>query len=159
MGPAVSWLGAMGTMPDRLTRPTVGLMPTRALLLDGETIDPSVSVPIAAAARLADTATADPELEPDGFRSRAYGFLVWPPRALHPLDECVERKFAHSLRFVFPITTTPAARSRCTRKASTRAGSPSSASDPAVVCMRSAVSMLSLIRTGIPCSGPRGPLA
>ena len=36
---------------------------------------------------------------------------------------------------------------------------PTSASDPAVVCMRSAVSMLSLIRTGMPCSGPRAPLA
>jgi len=36
---------------------------------------------------------------------------------------------------------------------------PESASDPAVVIMRSAVSMLSLIRTGIPWSGPRGPLS
>ncbi len=30
-----------------------------------------------------------------------------------------------------------------------------SASDPAVVCMRSAVPMLSLISTGMPCNGPR----
>ena len=36
---------------------------------------------------------------------------------------------------------------------------PSSASEPAVVIMRSAVSMLSLIRTGMPCSGPRGPFS
>jgi hypothetical protein len=51
-------------------------MPTTALTWDGDTIDPSVSVPTAAAARLAATATADPELEPDGLRSSAYGFLV-----------------------------------------------------------------------------------
>jgi len=36
---------------------------------------------------------------------------------------------------------------------------PSSASDPAVVAMRSAVAMLSFTSTGIPCSGPRGPFA
>src|SRR4051794_33892620 len=87
MGPAVSWLCAIGTIPVRLTSPRVGLMPTRELLLDGETTEPSVSVPIAAAARLAAAATADPELDPDGVRSRAYGFTVCPPRALQPLDE------------------------------------------------------------------------
>ena len=37
----------------------------------GETIEPSVSVPIATAQRLADTAAAEPELEPDGLRSMA----------------------------------------------------------------------------------------
>src|SRR5579871_6305152 len=120
-------------MPVRLTRPIVGLMPTSELTCDGETIDPSVSVPMATAARLAATATADPELEPDGFRSSAYGFLVWPPRPLQPLDECVERKFAHSLRFVFARITAPALRRRCTTNASFGAGGPASASEPAVV--------------------------
>ncbi len=47
IGPAVSWLCAIGTIPVRLTRPSVGLMPTTELLLEGETIDPSVSVPTA----------------------------------------------------------------------------------------------------------------
>ena len=37
----------------------------------GDTIEPSVSVPTAAAARLAAAATADPELDPEGFLSRA----------------------------------------------------------------------------------------
>jgi len=32
-----------------------------------------------------------PELEPQGLRSRTYGFRVCPPRPLHPLVECVER--------------------------------------------------------------------
>src|SRR5579862_7175017 len=104
----------MGTIPVRLTRPSVGLMPTIPLTLDGETIDPSVSVPTASATMFAAIATAEPELEPDGLRSSAYGFRVWPPRALHPLEECVERKLAHSLRFVFPRMTAPASRSRLT---------------------------------------------
>src|SRR5919199_27891 len=100
-------------MPLRLSSPIVGLMPTSALLFDGDTIDPSVSVPIATAQRLAAAATAEPELEPDGFRSSAYGFFVCPPRPLQPLDECVDRKLAHSLRFVLPMMTAPASRSFC----------------------------------------------
>ncbi len=36
---------------------------------------------------------------------------------------------------------------------------PERASEPAVVIMRSAVSMLSLMSTGMPCSGPRGPFS
>src|SRR5262249_56857919 len=105
-------------MPVRLTRPSVGLMPTSALLLEGDTMEPSVSVPIAAAARLAATAAPDPELDPDGVRSSAYGFLVCPPRPLQPLEECVERKLAHSLRLVFPRITAPASRRRATMNAS-----------------------------------------
>src|SRR6266581_3994417 len=138
----------MGTIPVRLTRPTVGLIPTRELLFDGDTIDPSVSVPIAAAARFAATATPDPELEPDGLRSSAYGFLVNPPRPLQPLVECVDRKLAHSLRLVLPRITAPAWRSRSTTNASFDGFALSSASEPAVVIIRSAVAMLSLIRIG-----------
>src|SRR5205807_9961462 len=54
----------IGTIPLRLTSPSVGLMPTRPLLLDGETIEPSVSVPTPTAARLAAIAAPVPELEP-----------------------------------------------------------------------------------------------
>ena len=88
-------------------------------------------------------------------RSSAYGFRHCPPRPLQPLEECVERKFAHSDRFVLPRITAPASRSRLTAWASAAGRAPSSASEPAVVSMRSAVPMLSLMRTGIPCSGPR----
>ena len=76
IGPGVSWLCAIGMMPDRLARPSVGLMPTSEQLFDGETIEPSVSVPIASAQRFADTAPPDPELDPHGFRSSTYGFLA-----------------------------------------------------------------------------------
>src|SRR5947208_16555220 len=124
-------------MPLRLRSPSVGLMPTSALLLEGDTIEPSVSLPIATAHNEAATAAPEPELDPDGLRSRAYGFFVWPPRPLHPLDECVDRKFAHSLRFVLPRMTAPAARRRSTMNASAGACTPSSASEPAVVISRS----------------------
>src|SRR6476620_7078447 len=105
-------------MPVRLTRPSVGFMPTRPLLFDGETIEPSVSVPMPATARFAAIEAPVPELDPDGLRSSAYGFFVCPPRPLQPLVEWVERKFAHSLRFVLPRMTEPACRSRVTMNAS-----------------------------------------
>src|SRR5438477_257060 len=133
-------------MPVRLSSPWVGLMPTSELTLDGDTIDPSVSVPTAAAHRFAAAAAPDPELDPDGDRSSAYGFRVCPPRALHPTVECLSRKFAHSARFVFPSTIAPAARSFAMMKASRGAGLPARASDPALVIMRSPVAMLSLMR-------------
>ena len=58
-------------IPVRLTSPTVGLIPTIPLAVEGQTMDPSVSVPMAAEQRLAETATPEPELEPQGFRFRA----------------------------------------------------------------------------------------
>src|SRR5438128_7494435 len=107
MGPAVSWLCAIGMMPERLTRPTVGLMPTSPFAEDGQTTDPSVSVPIATAQRLAATAAPEPELEPHGLRSSTQGFFVCKPRLLHPLVDLVDLKFAHSLKFVLPKSTAP----------------------------------------------------
>src|SRR6266851_8267237 len=145
-------------MPLRLTRPTVGLIPAKPFEDDGQTMEPSVSVPMAAAQRFAETPAPEPELEPQGLRSSAYGFLVRPPRPLHSLVEWLERMLAHSLRLVWPKITAPAARSFCTTNESFGGLAPTRASEPAVVIMRSAVSMLSLIRTGIPCIGPRGPL-
>ena len=71
MGPAVSWLWLIGMIPARLTRPSVGLIPTMPLICDGQMIEPSVSVPMAAAQRLAATAAPEPELEPHGLRSSA----------------------------------------------------------------------------------------
>src|SRR5271157_600251 len=87
IGPAVSWECEIGITPVRLTSPMVGLTPTIPLTDDGEMIEPSVSVPTATAQRLAATATPEPELEPDGLRSSAYGFFVSPPRPLQPLVE------------------------------------------------------------------------
>ncbi len=97
-------------IPERLISPTVGFIETIPHTADGEMREPSVSVPTATAQRLAATATAEPELEPEGLRSSAYGFLVSPPRPLQPLVEFSPRKFAHSLKFVFPKMIAPASR-------------------------------------------------
>src|ERR1700761_1225049 len=118
IGPAVSWAAEIGTIPDRLTRPRVGLMPTTPQALDGQTIEPSVSVPTAIGARPAATPTAEPELDPDGLRSSANGLAVWPPSVDQPLVPWVERKLAHSDRLALATITAPACRSRVTMKAS-----------------------------------------
>src|SRR5262249_4350579 len=88
IGPAVSCVGEIGTMPARLTRPPGGLMPTSEGIDAGDTMEPSVSVPTDTAHRLAAVAAAERELEPLVLRSSAYGFFVSPPRPLHPLVEC-----------------------------------------------------------------------
>ena len=57
-------------MPARLTSPTVGLTVTTPFWVAGDKSEPEVSVPIAAAASPAATATADPELDPPGSDDR-----------------------------------------------------------------------------------------
>ena len=84
IGPAVSWLWAIGTMPVRLTSPSVGLMPTSELTCEGETIDPSVSVPTAIVARLAATAAAELRIKRDldeveVHLARCQSHEVWRP--------------------------------------------------------------------------------
>src|SRR5258707_433506 len=133
----------MGTTPPRLVSPTVGLMPTTPLTLAGQTMLPSVSEPSPTVVKLADTEAADPELDPQALRSSEYGLCVRPPRPDQPLVEKLPRKFAHSDRFVFPRITAPPARSLAATVESLVAGLPASANEPAVVCMRSPVSMRS----------------
>jgi hypothetical protein len=58
----------MGTIPWRLTNPTVGFMPTMPFTDAGQLIDPFVSVPIATSTNTVATATAEPELEPQGLK-------------------------------------------------------------------------------------------
>src|ERR1700692_4782057 len=141
-------------MPARLVRPTVGLMPTTLLALAGHTMLPSVSVPNDTAVKFDDTPAAEPELEPQGLRSMPYGLFVCPPHPDHPLTDSKERKLAHSDRFVFPRITAPPARRFAATVESRSAGFPTSANEPAVVCLRSPVSTLPLSSTGIPCKGP-----
>src|SRR5690348_2104104 len=151
IGPAVSWSALIGTIPFRLSSPSVGLIPTSPFAPDGQTIDPSVSVPTAATARSAAATTPEPELDPHGLRSRTYGMFVWPPIPLQPEDDGFERQFAHSLRLAFPMTSAPAARRRSTMKASVGV-EPARAHEPAVVGIP-VVSMLSLTMIGIPSKG------
>jgi hypothetical protein len=58
-------------MPARLTKPSVGLMPTIPFAEEGQTMEPSVSLPTVTAQRFAETAAPEPELEPQGVRSSA----------------------------------------------------------------------------------------
>src|SRR5213078_1829427 len=114
----------MGTTPARLTSPTVGLMPTTPLAFAGHTMLPSVSVPIETAAKLAADAAPEPELEPQGLRSMAWGLLHCPPRPDQPLVEAKPRKLAHSLSVVLPKMTAPASRRLAATVESRRAGVP-----------------------------------
>ena len=66
IGPAVSCVDEIGMIPDLLNKPTVGLMPTKLFTDAGQVIEPSVSVPIATAHKLAATAAPEPALEPQG---------------------------------------------------------------------------------------------
>src|SRR5882672_9327725 len=108
--PIVSCVCDSGTTPARLVSPTVGFSPTTPLTAAGHTTLPSVSVASVTAAKLADAAAPEPELDPHGLRLMPYGLLVWPPRPDQPLVEVVDRKLAHSERFVFPRMTAPPAR-------------------------------------------------
>src|SRR5207253_10904899 len=155
IGPAVSWSALIGTTPARLHKPSVGLIPTSPLAPDGQTIEPSVSVPTAATARSAAEPTPEPELEPHGLRSRTYGMFVWPPMPLQPLDDGPERKLAHSDRFALAMMIAPAAFNFIAMNAS--AGVlPARAQEPAVVGMP-AVSRLSFTMIGIPSRGRWSP--
>src|SRR5947207_576039 len=151
IGPAVSCSAEIGTTPVRLTRPRVGLWPTMSLIPAGHTIDPSVSVPIATWARVAAIAAPEPDDEPHGFRSSTYGLFVWPPTPDQPDVEWVDRKLAHSDRFVLPRITAPPRCRRLTSGASA-AGRDNRAREPAVAGW-TRVSTLSLSSTGIPSSG------
>jgi hypothetical protein len=142
-------------MPWPDSNPTVGLSPTTRLLPAGQTIDPSVSLPTAPAQKFNAGATAEPELDPQGSKSRRYGSRVNPPRALQPLNGAKPRKFAHSDRLALPRMTAPSFRNRPATVAWAGTLLPSSASEPAVVSMSPLNAMLSFRITGIPCSGPR----
>src|SRR4029079_14202580 len=101
----------------------------------------------------------EPLEDPQASRSRAQGLRTGPPTALQPEIELFDRMLAHSLRFFLPTMTAPAARRRATRGASRLVTLLSSARLPAVVGSGPALSILSLINTGCPVSGPRRLLA
>src|SRR5947208_16810368 len=65
-GPAVSWSAVIGTMPSRLTRPTVGLMPTSRFCVPGLRIDPEVSVVAVSLKKKMAKERSGHDHEPDG---------------------------------------------------------------------------------------------
>src|SRR6266849_3379084 len=81
-GPILSIVQLKPIAPYRLTRPYVGRNPVTPQRDDGETIEPSVSVPIEKPTSPADVAEAGPAedpLEPCRSSSGTHGFRVTPP--------------------------------------------------------------------------------
>ena len=154
MGPAVSWLCAIGIMPVLSISPTVGFHAHQTVDRRRQSSRPFRYRPLQ---RFAETAAPEPELEPM-IAVEGIGIAGSPPaRAPVLLTECEERKLAHSLGISFAQDQRPG--SLANRAATTESRSacdPSSRERSAVVLILSAVSILSLMRTGIPCSGPRG---
>ena len=71
MGPAVSRVLEIGTMPCCDQRSVVGRNPTRPHSAAGIRTDPPVSVPMPPGTRPSATAAAVPPLDPPGLRSQA----------------------------------------------------------------------------------------
>ena len=82
-GPAWSSEEANATIPHRLHRPYVGLMPAMPQKLAGWRIEPPVSVAVAPSASRAATAAAEPPEEPPGTSAallpcRVHGLVTGP---------------------------------------------------------------------------------
>ena len=82
IGPAVSRVCEIGTMPACDQRPVVGRRPTMPHSAAGMRTDPPVSEPIPPGAMRAATATPVPPLDAPGIRSGAYGLRAGPWAAL-----------------------------------------------------------------------------
>src|SRR6202451_3305092 len=67
-----------GTTPAVGTRPRLGFSPTILLSIAGTRPEPAVSVPSESGTSPAETATADPELDPPGMRSERIGLMGMP---------------------------------------------------------------------------------
>src|SRR5262249_14600404 len=125
-------------------------MPTIPHKPAGCRIDPPVSVPIAAGDIPADTAAAEPPLDPPGDRVRSHGFPVFLNA-----EFSVEPPIANSSMLVRPTSTAPASRSFVITVASYGARKLSRIRDAHVVfCPRS--QKMSFTATGNPASRPTG---
>ena len=110
MGPILSRLQHSAIAPWRLTRPKVGRRPDAPQRVEGETIEPSVSVPMAKPTSPATTAEAEPADEPLDPSSVFHGLRVIPPNQMSP--QASEPTVSLASR------TAPAASSRSTTAAS-----------------------------------------
>src|SRR6056297_3174905 len=84
MGPSLSIDHERAIAPVRLTAPNVGRCPVTPHRVEGDTIEPSVSDPIANGTQPADTAAAGPADEPLEPWSRFQGFFVVPSNHTSP---------------------------------------------------------------------------
>src|SRR5208283_3748587 len=79
IGPSLSSDQQSVMAPVRATRPKVGRSPATPQRMEGLTMLPPVSLPIANATKPAAVAAPGPALEPDDPSSSNHGFMVWPP--------------------------------------------------------------------------------
>src|SRR3954451_9114341 len=96
MGPALSRLQHRVIAPLRLTLPKVGRSPVAPQAVDGETIEPRVSVPIAKGTSPATVAAADPADEPLDPLENFQGLLDRPPNHTSPIAKAPNVSFATS---------------------------------------------------------------
>src|SRR5208283_912878 len=82
IGPSLSSDQQSVMAPVRATRPKVGRSPATPQRMEGLTMLPPVSLPIAKATKPAAVAAPGPALEPDDPSSSSQGFIVCPPNQM-----------------------------------------------------------------------------
>src|SRR6202012_1354781 len=105
MGPSLSSDQQSVMAPLRGTRPYVGRRPVTPQRMEGLTIDPPVSDPIANATSPAAVGAPGPALYAPGPSSSSHGFIVWPPNQIS--------FSANAPILSFAIRTAPASLSLC----------------------------------------------
>src|SRR5690348_146951 len=139
---------SIGNAPVYGTRPYVGLCPTVPQYAAGIRTEPPWSPPSARSARPAATRAALPLDDPPADFVRSQGlrtgpvFEVWLPPEKH-----------RSSQTALPVTVAPALSTRVTTVASLSGTNPSTVAEPFIIGSP-ATSMLSLIATRRPASGP-----
>src|SRR5438477_4440666 len=113
IGPSLSIVHDRAIAPVRGTRPNVGRSPVVPQRVDGDEIEPRVSVPTENPTRpaaVAEAGPADDPLEPSRSSSGTHGLRVTPPSHFGPWARAPIESFA--------TNTAPAARRRSTTVAS-----------------------------------------
>ena len=146
MGPTLSIDQLRAMAPCLLIRPKVGRSPVTPFRVEGDTMEPRVSVPMAKGTNPALTAEAEPAEDPLDPCFRFQGFLVTPPNQTSPM--------AKAPRVNFPTSTPPACSSLVTIVAVSLITWSLYGSAPQVVRVPGTANK-SLIPKGIPCRGPR----
>ena len=99
-GPSLSMLQESAIAPARLTRPNVGRSPVSPQRVEGDTMEPRVSLPIPKEMQPAAVAEAGPAEEPLEPCFRFHGFFVTPPYHISPI--------ARAPKVSLTISTAPA---------------------------------------------------
>src|SRR5579863_2452975 len=106
IGPSLSSDQQSVIAPVRGTRPNVGRSPVTPQRIDGATMLPPVSLPIANPTSPAAVAAPGPALDPDAPSSKSHGFIVCPPNQIS--------LSASAPKLNFEISTAPASFNRRT---------------------------------------------